>query len=134
MVEGTADIFESENPEKSSGSTESGMEVDFQSRGSDVTPADHLVAEDDLDKGETEFQEEDSAEKEPETTIETSKETDEFDDFDDDDFDDEFDDDFEEELDEDYDVNEDNFGDDFDSNDVEFPGDNSFDKPSSDAK
>ncbi len=60
---------------------------------------------------------------------EETEEADEFEDFDDDDFDDEFDDDFEEELDEDYDANEDNFGDDFDSNGVDFPGDDSFGKP-----
>ena len=63
---------------------------------------------------------------------EETEEADEFEDFDDDDFDDEFDDDFEEELDEDYDANEDNFGDGFDSNGVDFPGDDSFGKPTGD--
>lgn len=71
--------------------------------------------------------------KETKETKET-EEADEFEDFDDDDFDDEFDDDFEEELDEDYDANEDNFGDDFDSKSVDFPGDDSFGKPTGDAQ
>ena len=94
------------------------------------------VAEDqqkDKDADQLDDDDDDSGDQEAESTEET-KEADEFEDFDDDDFDDEFDDDFEEELDEDYDANEDNFGDDFDSKSVDFPGDDSFGKPTGDAQ
>ena len=92
------------------------------------------VSEDEDDHGDQEgddFGDDDDQDGSDNRDLGTSEETeeaDEFDDFDDDDFDDEFDDDFEEELDEDYDANEDNFGDDFDSNGVDFPGDDSFGK------
>jgi len=99
---------------------------------------DSLSGEDEADQEDDEQLDNDDDDDEgaddqdPGSTEET-EEADEFEDFDDDDFDDEFDDDFEEELDEDYDANEDNFGDDFDSNGVDFPGDDSFGKPTGDA-
>lgn len=98
------------------------------------------VAEDQQeDKGDDQLDDDDSGGQDAGSTKETKEtkeadEADEFEDFDDDDFDDEFDDDFEEELDEDYDANEDNFGDGFDSNGVDFPGDDSFGKPAGDTK
>ena len=89
----------------------------------------------DLDRAEPLFaNNRDDDDWEDSDAIESDADEDAWEDASTDELDDEFDDDFEEELDEDYDANEDNFGDDFDSNGVDFPGDDSFGKPTGDAK
>ena len=134
MVAGITGLVESGKVQESMAGTASADEEGVQAE-QPWSLVESPVAEDetkDVDDDDVGADDDEGADDQDAGSTEETEEADEFEDFDDDDFDDEFDDDFEEELDEDYDANEDNFGDDFDSNGVDFPGDDSFGKPTGD--